>query len=278
MFDPKLLSPIALAIVAFITAPGCEPQQIQPLAPIDGEVVSRISLTESLAIEYASVTGVTLDPQTGARYVLDANSGIYELDAEGAASLVLAIQDFPTPDEPPRSGWMDIAAMGDGVFALIAIGDGYKLDIGANTLEQWFCYVPDWMDPEQFDQSSQNLGYDPVSDEIISAPLTLDSQSGDQVTRADVATFDGAGAGDLQWYPLDVNFDFGGLALRGQDQVLLGAGDQLYGYQMGESSLVEMGSLAEHGIDMVMGMVIDPETGFLHVVDGADGELVVLRI
>ena len=62
------------------------------------------------------------------------------------------------------------------------------------------------------------------------------------------------------------------------EQVLLGAGDQLYGYQMGESSLVEMGSLAEHGIDMVMGMVIDPETGFLHVVDGADGELVVLRI
>lgn len=277
MFDLKPLGPLTLAMVVFITSPGCEPQP-EPLRPIDGEVVSRISIADALGVANPSITGVTLDPETGERFVLDANSGIYELDVEGAASLVLAIQDFPTPDEPPRSGWMDIAAMGDGVFALIAIGDGYKLDIGANTLEQWFCYEPGWMDPEQFEQTSQNLGYDPVSDEIISAPLTLDMDAGDDVTRADVATFDGAGAGDLQWYPLDVNIDFGGLALRGQEQVLLGAGDQLYGYQMGESSLVEMGSLAEYGIDMVMGMVVDPETGFLHVVDGVDGELVVLRI
>ncbi len=277
MFYPKLLSPIALAIIAFITAPGCEPQP-QPLGPIDGEVVSRISLADSLGSESVWVTGVTFDAATGDRFVFDASTGIHQIDDEGEATLVLAIQDFPEPDVPLRSGFMDIAAMGDGVFALIAVGDGYKLDIGANTLEQWFCYEPGWMDPEQFEQTSQNLGYDPVSDEIISAPLTLDMDAGDDVTRADVATFDGAGAGDLQWYPLDVNIDFGGLALRGQEQVLLGAGDQLYGYQMGESSLLEMGSLAEHGIDMVMGMVIDPETGFLHIVDGADGELVVLQL
>ncbi|MCO4770729.1 MAG: hypothetical protein KDA24_11925 [Deltaproteobacteria bacterium] len=273
MIDCKALGPVALALVAFLTSPGCD----ETPDPIDGSVVQRIALGDAIDSPALTLVGVTIDAASGQRFVLDANSGIYSLDDAGVATQFLALEDFPSPDVGLRSGWQDFAAMGDGTFALIAVGDGFRLDTEEQTLEQWFCYEPGWMDPEQFAQTSENLAYDPVTDRIFSAPLTLDSFAEDEVTRADVATFDGAGAGDLSWFPLsDVNVSFGGMALEADGSVLLATADLLFRYTLGETALQELGSLSEHGIEMVQGMMIDPATGHLQVLDGSDNELVVL--
>jgi len=272
MSFPKLVPIVPLALVSFLQTTGCD--QPDPISPIDGAVIERVALTEALGLDSVNITGVTLDPNTGDRYVLDAWSGIWKVDAEGAQQ-TLALQDFPAADVDVWSEWYDFAAMGDGKFAMIAVGDGYLLDTEAETLSQWFCYEPGWMDPE-FAQESHNLAYDPGTDRIFSAPLTRDADW--NVDRADVATFDGAGAGDLSWFPLaDVDQQFGGMALDPDGTVLLGFEDTLYTYEMGDAALTVVGSLAEHGIEVIAGMSVDAETGNLHVIDGADAELVVIQ-
>jgi len=263
-------SPSALAFVlAALAATGCD------APPVDGTVVQRIELADALGLS-ANVVGVTIDPNDGATYVLDAASGIHRI-VDGAPQLVLGLESFPEADVWVRSGWLDFAAMGDGRFALVAQGDGFLLDIEANTLSQWFCYEPGWME-EEFEQESHNLAYDPINDQILSAPLTIDMMSG-EVARADVAIFDGAGAGDLSWYPVESGgISFGGMARSADGSVLLGAGAELYGYDLGDTTVRGLGSLAEHGITDITGMMIDPATGHLLVLDGSDNEVVVLDL
>lgn len=267
------LAPLgSLALVSFLSTTGCD--QPDPISPIDGAVIERVALTEALGRESVSITGVTLDPNTGERYVLDAWSGIWRVDGDRVEQ-TLALEDFPPADVSVWSEWYDFAAMGDGRFAMIAVGDGYLLDTEAETLSQWFCYEPGWMDPE-FAQESHNLAYDPATDRIFSAPLTRDADW--NVDRADVATFDGAGAGDLSWFPLaEVDQQFGGMALDPDGTVLLGFEDALFSYELGDTQLTPLGSLAEHGVQQIAGMTVDPATGNLHVIDGADAELVVIQ-
>ena len=190
---------------------------------------------------------------------------------------MLAIADFPTPDVPLQSGFLDIAAMGEGRFALVAKGDGYLLDLEQGTLRQWFCYEPGWMDPEVFEQESHNLAYDIDTDQILSSPVTLEIGELGETRRADVAVFDGAGAGDLQWFPIDSEGGYGGLAIESNGGVLLGIGDQLMRYELGASEVTSFGSLRAHGIESISGLTFDFE-GRLMVLDAADAELVVLDL
>jgi hypothetical protein len=261
---------LSFALTGFL---GCESEP--PL--VDGIVVQRIDLAESLGTSGVDVTGVTVDPLSGDRYVLDATSGIHRLDRDGAASLVLALESFPVPDVPVQSAWRDLAAMGDGRFALVAKGDGYRLDVAAGTLQQWFCYEPGWMDPEEFAQESHNLAYDVATDQILSAPVTVDALDGETITRSDVAVFDGAGAGDLQWFPVEHD-GFGGIALDADGSLLLGADDLLLRYRLGETETHVVGSLRAHGVGDIAGLSFDANAGYLLVVDGADAELVVLDL
>lgn len=275
----KSLSVSALVLISSAALTACEIGA--PPSMVEGVVVQRIDLSAALGLDSVQVTGVTVDPISGTRFVLDAAAGIYSIDEAGQSELVLAMADFPEADVPLRSGFLDIAAMGNGRFALVAVGDGYLLDIEEGTLSQWFCYEPGWMDPEEFEQESNNLAYDIASDQILSAPLTMETGNldADTVTRSDVATFDGAGAGDLSWFPLQ-NGDrqFGGLALASDGTLLLGAGSTLFRYTMGDSELEVLGSLEAHGVDVIDGLVLEPGSGHLMVVDGLDHELVILDL
>jgi len=266
----KSLSVSALVLLSSASLTACEPQ---PPA-LDWDIVQRVDLSAALDVEEVSVAGITVDPETGVRFVLE-STGIYSIDGAGQAELVLALADFPEPDVPLRSGFLDIAAMGGGRFALVAVGDGYLLDTNEGTLSQWFCYEPGWMggqgtgDQSEWEQQSANLAYDASTDQILSAPLTLNDGN---VLRSDVATFDGAGAGDLSWFQLENGSEnwFGGLALEPEGTLLLGAESNLFRYTMGSSELELLGSLEAYGVDEITGLMYEPDSGHLMVTQNAE--------
>ena len=239
---------------------GCN----EPVEPI-GSVDQAIDLREAFGLDDVNAVGVTIDPNTEDTYILDSVAGLYRLDGADA-ELVLALADFPEPDVPLRSEFTDVASMGNGRFAVLARGDGYLLDTNAGTLQQWFCYEPGWME-EQQEQLSLNLAYDPLTDTLYSHAQTL--QDG-EVVSAQVGTFDGGGAGDLSWFFLDdASIESGGAALDEDGALLLGSGSTLYRYALGETSFDAVGSLAEHGVTEITGLIRSTTDGHYLVVDGA---------
>ena len=259
-----------LLVLGAVACIGCP--RTEPLAPI-GTVDQTLDLRAALSVADAQPVGITVDPDTGDRYLLDAAAGLFRIDG-AQADLVLALADFPAADVPPRSEFTDVAALGDGQFAVLARGDGYLLDLDAGTLQQWFCYEPEWMEPEQ-EQHSLNLAYDPSTDILYSHAQTL--QDGD-VVSSQVGTFDAGGAGDLSWFFLDDGaLIAGGAALEPDGQLTLGSGAALYRYRLGDTAPVAVGSLAEHGVTDIAGMVrID--AGRYLVVDGSSDQLFDLRV
>jgi hypothetical protein len=92
------------------------------------------------------------------------------------------------------------------------------------------------------------------------------------VLRSDVATFDGAGAGDLSWFQLENGSEnwFGGLALEPEGTLLLGAESNLFRYTMGSSELELLGSLEAYGVDEITGLMYEPDSGHLMVTQNAE--------
>ena len=139
-----------LAVLALVSTTGvmvaCSPDRIGPL-PVDPD--STLDLREALGITTPQVVGVTVDPVSGQRYVLDQVEGIFEIAVDGSATLVSSIADLPIPSVLPQSLWTDFVAMGESRFALTALSDGFLLDLAQDTMVEYFCYVPDDMSWEQ---------------------------------------------------------------------------------------------------------------------------------
>ena len=119
--------------------------------------------------------------KTGKTCVLDDAAGLYRVAPDGTAALVRALAALPTPDVPVRPPFTDVVALGDGRFALTAIGDGYLLDLGADTMRQYFCYEPGGF-PEDEEQRTTAVTYDPVAARLYAQPRTFDA-AGALVTR-----------------------------------------------------------------------------------------------
>ena len=167
----------------------------------DADVDTRTDLRAAFNLTDVTAVGVTVDPDTGRRFVLDANRGIFELGDAGA-TLHIALDDFPPASPAVRSAFTDIAALGSGRFALTARSVGYMLDVEADTLSQFFCYVPPMMDEEMYDQSTQTLGFDPATGVLYSQPQTLDLMNGEAVIASQIGMFDAVEGTDLSWNAL----------------------------------------------------------------------------
>lgn len=96
-----------------------------------GEFKSQINLAPLLPAD-ADVVGVAMSPE-GKRYILDRNSGLYELDASGARLVYI------TPDSIETT---DVVALGFDRFAVTAVNDGFLLDLHNQSFERYFCYLP----------------------------------------------------------------------------------------------------------------------------------------
>ncbi|MFZ9889884.1 MAG: hypothetical protein ACO3JL_20500, partial [Myxococcota bacterium] len=134
------------------TSVGCAPDtNVQPVGVID------LSAARGLR---GGFVGVTVEPDTGKRYVLHESAGIYELDEKGLGQLLVSQEELrQRADVPPNTQFTDLAAIGEGRFGLIAANDGYLYDHRFGELSLHFCYEP-LLDPS--DPGALPPGPDPV--------------------------------------------------------------------------------------------------------------------
>jgi len=260
----RLLSTAALATLVFS---ACASPQVSM------EPSSSVDLSVAMGVADATPVGVTVAPDTGDRYVLDEQHGLYRIDADGTAELVMALTDFPVADVLPQSNWTDIAALGDGIFALTALSDGYLLDIERNTLMQHFCYEPGWEEWSSEEQLTTSLGYDAATQSLFAQPRTqLVDMDGATPLGAAVGVYDANLGGDApeSWYELqDDAFLATGLAVESSESLLFVEEDgSIHRFRVG-SQPVRLGALRTTvrvegaALDDDVLLIVDAETDLL---------------
>lgn len=261
---------LASVIGVSLIAVGCQ-QQLP-----DQEPTSRVDLRGALAQSSVSAAGVAVAPDTGNWLVFDEQTGIHQIDAGGNASVVLDMAAMPDPGVTIRYPFTDIVALGQGQFALTAIGDGFLLDVNEMTLQQHFCYEPGWL-PENLEQHTNAVAFDPTTQHLLAQPQTFDPVTGD-LTVSQIARYDRSSGVDLDWYDLDTDFLAGGMAVEAGGSVLLGAGSTLFRYDFTSRTMREVDELSRFGISTIDGLAIDTRRGSLLVVDNELDELVEIGV
>ena len=255
-----------LALLAVI-APACtDPEPAEPVA-------RRVDLRAATGLTEPRVAGVAIEPG-GARLVLDDAAGLFRIAPDGTATLVRALAALPTPDVPVRPPFTDVVALGDGRFALTAIGDGYLLDLGAETMRQYFCYEPGGF-PEDEEQRTTAVTYDPITDRLYAQPRTFDAAG--NLLRSEIAAYARDTGADVAWRSVPDDLDAGGM-VADADGLLLGAGHRLYRYDLASYTLTAVDDLARFGVERVAGLGLDAAGQRLVVVDGARAALVELDL
>jgi hypothetical protein len=226
-----------------------------------------IELRVATGLADPMMTGVAVDGD-GHRFVFAEDAGLYELHGS-ALTLRLARDAMPDPGVPVRPPFTDLAALGDDRFALTAIGDGYFLDLGAATLRQYFCYVPDGL-PEEYDQRTDAVAYDRAAGLIHAQPRTFDG--GGNLIASQLASYSFQTGVDVDWFGLELDVAAGGMTmLPGVDGPVLADGTRLLA--RGDTGLVELDDLARLGVVDIAGLAVDETTRTLLVLDGANDRL-----
>ncbi|MEE2830191.1 MAG: hypothetical protein VX498_13470 [Myxococcota bacterium] len=272
---PRIL---ALSLPSLLLFSACGNPDV-PNIPVEPR--GSVALSQALGLVDAEVTGVTIDPETGQRYVLDSNAGIFEILEDGTATVVRALADFPIPDVAPQSAFTDFVALGGERFAVTARSDGYLLDLQADTMTEYFCYEPGFMEP-QLEQLTESLAFDPEAGLLYAQPATYDvsGESGpvDQALSATIGAYTTAGGQPTAWFEVpDIDFLARGAAIDLDGSLLLGRGNELHRFSQSDGGSLELvGVLPEVGT--IEGLTIDPTTGFLLVVDGDSDLLIELEL
>jgi hypothetical protein len=124
--------------------------------------------------------GVAVDP-AGRRYVLDRRSGLYQLDGSGAR-LVISLTDVAaTLGLGLDLELTDVAALGDGRFALTAENDGFLLDLSDRSVRSYFCYFPintEPMPPPEVGSVSQTLQREGVPTKQRTESVAFSAETG----------------------------------------------------------------------------------------------------
>lgn len=264
---PRLLATSCLLpAVGLIAACGADATS-QPVA-------SRIDLNVALGITAAQPVGVAVDVD-GSRLVLDSAAGLVRLDAAGHGQVVLDPTTLPTTGLPLELPITDLVALGDGRFALTAIGDGYVLDLGARTLAQFFCYVPDGL-PVDERQRTDAVAFDPVAGRLYAQPRTTTTDG--TFVRSEVSSYDSGTGADLTWDLLPGQFTAGGMVAPGDGSLVLGAGTTLHRYDLATAAVTPLDDLARFGVGAIDGLALDPAGHTLIIVDAATASLVEIAL
>lgn len=253
----------SLLLALLLAAPACGDTPTEPVA-------RRVDLRTATGLATPRPVGIAIDP-AGDRLVLDQDAGLYRVTPDGRATRVRALSELPDPGVPIRPPYTDLVALGDGQYALTAIGDGFLLDLGADTMRQYFCYEPGGF-PDDQEQRTGAVGYDAATGKLYAQPRTFDLEGA--LLRNEVASYDRVTGRDETWRALPMDLDAGGLYAPGDGGLILGAGTRLYRYTYADFSLTEVDDLARFGVGAIAGLGHDPTTGTVTVLDGARGELV----
>lgn len=178
---------------------------------------------------HAKLTGITKDPFNGKLYVLVADTGIFELVGD-SAELVYAWGEIAAEDgKEPMGTFTDLAALGDGLFALTVPNDGYLLDLKARKMWQHFCYLPRVRSvlvegttsisvayQEQgieVWQATEGLAYELETGLLWAQPVTRRSED-DTILGSELASFASDTGTPQTWYQfVDTEFIAGAIAV-----------------------------------------------------------------
>lgn len=261
----------ALAMASCAGTP--EPLVLSAPPPDPGlHETARTDLATALPDADAPV-GISIDPDTGDLLVIDAWQGVFR-QVDGAFSAALTPEQLVPVDLWDMRPFTDLAALPDGQIAVTVVSDGllYRPDEGVT--RQHFCYEPgdqdDWT--EQY-QLTNSLTYEPTVDRLYATPQTFE---GDTPLEAFAAQFDRAVGSPLGFDTLDdPRYSFGALVAVGPNELVLAQGAILLDYRAG-AGLSPRVDLSTFGISDIQGMTLDPSTGELLVLDGANRQIVTL--
>ncbi|MEO0481810.1 MAG: hypothetical protein AAF196_20280 [Planctomycetota bacterium] len=268
---------LALLPAVFAACSNSNSPNPVPVEPPGAGAVSRVDLRSALGLATIEPVGVTVMPDTGELYLLDAEAGVYRLEA-GPNGQSFFRRVF-TADEleiqvDPDSPFTDLAAMGDGTFAITARNDGFLLDLADGSIQQHFCYVPSIIiGPNPgvgVEQLTTSCAFDVVNQRILAQPQTFFDGA---LIQSELGTFPITGGDGTDWHPMPSRtFIAGGMTVDESAVIWLGQADELYQYDLSTDELMFVRSLDEFGIQWVRGLCFRGD--HLIVLDGVAGEMV----
>jgi len=268
---PTYLSRLSVIVPATLMLAACSVDPVDPLP----EPSNVIDLRATLGVDDADVVGVSVDPISGQRYLLDRFAGIFELDENGSATLLRAIDELPTPDVLPQSLWTDFVAMGEGRFALTALSDGYLLDLEQDTMIEYFCYEPEDM-PFWEQQLTHSVTFDHERGLLYAQPITFEEGGFEDpvALSSSVGAYSLEGGQPVSWFQMpEHDFLAHGATVDADGSLLLGRDNELYRFDpAGMSEPVLVGVVSR--VDRIEGLAIDADHDTLLVVDGGRDQLI----
>ena len=269
-----------IAVAALLSLGACDGSQLDP-DPAGGEFKSQVNLAPLLPAN-ADPVGIAVSPE-GKRYVLDRNSGLYELGA-GTARLV-----YDTPDSLEVT---DVVALGSDRFAVTAVNDGYMLDLHNQSFSSYFCYLPADMPTGpggtptvvpsvsqtlrsqgiEVQERTESVAFNPVTLQLFAQPQTIRLDTG-EVAGSELFTFAESGGQPIAVITMpELRFIAGGMVAVDGVRLLLGRGNAIYEMTGSPTPGPNMVRQLADGTINIAGLALDTD-GDLLVLDRAGRRL-----
>lgn len=268
-----------LALTAALLACSCNKSSDSENSEENVELL-RISVPAAMNLNSVRPVGLTVEPDTGELFLLDAFLGLYRMLSDD--TFEVAIDSFELYGQvQTASVFTDVAAMGNSLFALTARNDGFLLDLPARTIQQHFCYVPGGLPlppppppgqpgPFPVEQHTDSVAWDPVSRRILAQPITM---SGPTIMNSELGTFPETGGEGNDWHPMPTqDFLAGAMSVDTNGVIWLGRGNELFQYDLVRDELTRIRDLDAYGVEEISGMAFDAK--YLWVLDAANEEIV----
>lgn len=234
--------------------------------------VESIDLLEHFGQPRMRAVGVTVDPDSGERFLLDADLGLLYFDDDGYEVQASIEQLLGDSGIVPESDFTDVAACGQGRFLMTARNDGFRYDSWSGSFQQHFCYLPDIVQAT-YNGAGQITGAVGCDDtRIFAQPQTFDV-AGD-LLFSQVGIWDFDSGEELRWFDLtEDTFLAGGLVPWGDDRLLFVEDGALHEFDLASGALSFRFSLAALGIFQSDGLAHDRMRGQLLILDGGNSRL-----
>ncbi|MEO1338561.1 MAG: hypothetical protein AAFV29_23160 [Myxococcota bacterium] len=271
------ISPVLSLVLLAATACGAE-----ETPGLDTAIVSSRSLSADFGGS-TSIVGVTVEPNTGRRFVLDDQRGIYEVLAEGVMR-VASLDEITAQGDQPQSAFTDFVAIDEGEFALTAMNDGFLYDLETGTLSSYFCYVPGFIDDlpggdGEIFQLTESVTFDPEANLMFAQPQTFNTANPNDVLLSQIGRFEMTGGEGFGWVDApSLDFRAGAMAAVGNGKLLLVEGSRLLRVDATTGAVDGQTDLSRLGLQSIHALTYDHTAQSLIAVDQASETLYELDI
>ena len=273
-FGVHMRNGLLLATLAFsMLGCGVQPGNLTPIEPGADSRVTSLDLLD-FDSDFGAPTGVSVDPRTN-DFVFLTSGGIVVIDdtgvekarfaTEGTIDAISGIDGEDYSWTLPLNTFGDIAALGDGTYALPMENMVRRYDPELGTAEDYFCLRPG-MDFQVMHNDAIALNL--ADDEIVGAP---------SLTENDVLVSNNL----VHYRASDVEFESAtelGDAFQAKGLVILSGGDEMFAvegnllYHLKRDGEILTSNVLD-GIEDAQGLAVDEDRGLLFVLDRQASEM-----